>query len=178
MSLCFDRQITCMFGIGTPALLWYLFSTSNRAIADGAVSFYIHHLSSTRVAKLTYGIRCDVVFDSSRADHVSRENTKFLNLSGCWMLPNAFMSIVKKVLLSSDCHSTKPDIFQGTRISEQHGFRSPYFVLGKSATECTSISIKIISYKGSLSDPSWMDFEPGEYSLRRRHLASGNLHLM
>ena len=72
-----------------------------RGVADGAVSFCVDHLS-TRVAKLTYGIRCDVVFDSSRADHVSRENTKFLDLSGCWMLPNGFMSIVKKDLLSSD----------------------------------------------------------------------------
>ena len=80
------------------------------------------------------------------------------------MLPNAFQSILKKVLPSSDC-STKPDILQGTQVSEQQEFQSSFFILRESATDCTSISDKIVAYRGSLSDPLWMDIEPGKYFL-------------
>ena len=164
MLLCVDRQITCMFSIGTPVLLWCLFITSNKAVADGAVSFYIDHLVTTRAAKLTYGLTCLTPFQSGRVDHVSRTNTKLRDLAGSWVLPNAFQSILKKVLPSSDC-STKPDILQGTQVSERQEFRSSFFMLRKSATDCTSISDKIIAYRGSLSDPCWMDIETGNISL-------------
>ena len=163
MLLCVDRQLTCMFNIGTSVPLWYLFNASNKAVADGAVSFHIDHLVTARAAKLTYGLSCSTSFQSGRADHVSRANTKFRNLSGSWVLPNAFRSILKKVLPSSDCSTIKPDIVQGTQVSEQQEFRSSFSMLRESATDCTSISTKIIAYRGSLSDPCWMDIEPGKY---------------
>jgi len=141
----------------------YLHNTSNKAVADGAVSFHIDHLVTTRAAKLTYGSSCVTPFQPFWAEHVSRANTKFRDLSGSWVLPNAFQSILRKVLPSSDCSSTKPDILQGTQVSEQQEFRSSFFLLGESARDCTSISDEIIAYRGSLSDPCWMDIEPGKY---------------
>lgn len=38
-------------------------------------------------------------------------------------------------------------------------------MLRESATDYTSISDKIVAYRGSLSDPLWMDIEPGKYFL-------------
>ncbi|KIM58498.1 hypothetical protein SCLCIDRAFT_128166, partial [Scleroderma citrinum Foug A] len=120
----------------------------NKAVADGAVSFYIDHLVTTRAAKLTYGLTCLTPFQSGRADHVSRTNTKLRDLAGSWVLPNAFQSILKK----------------GTQVSERQEFRSSFFMLRKSATDCTSISDKIIAYRGSLSDPCWMDIETASFT--------------
>ena len=130
------------------------------------MSFYIDHLVSTRVAKLTYGLPCHVTFDSSQSDHVSRKHTKFRDLDGKWCLPNAFSPILKKVLLSCDCN-TKPDTFQGTQVSEEREFRSDFFTLEESAADCSSISDHISAYRGSLSDPCWMDIESGEYLFLR-----------
>ena len=79
----------------------YISFISNKAVADGAISYNIDHLVTTRVAKLTYGIHCTWMFDSSQSDHVSRKDTLFRELDGSWRLPNAFSSILKKVILSS-----------------------------------------------------------------------------
>ncbi|KIM58495.1 hypothetical protein SCLCIDRAFT_28033 [Scleroderma citrinum Foug A] len=136
----------------------------NKVVADGAVSFHIDHLVTTRVAKVTYGVFCSTFFQSGRADHVSRANTKYRSHSGSWALPNAFQSILKKVLPSSDCSTIKPDILQGTQVSEQQEFRSRFSGLRKSATNCTGISTKIIAYRGSLSDPRWRDIEPASFT--------------
>ncbi|KAG6334774.1 hypothetical protein ID866_4307, partial [Astraeus odoratus] len=45
----------------------------NKAVADGAVSFYIDHLVSTRVATVTYGVPCNIVYQSQLVDHIVRE---------------------------------------------------------------------------------------------------------
>jgi len=105
-----DHQIARMFDIGIVASEFslYLLYTSNKAVADGAVSYNIDHLITARVAKLTYGIFCTTAFDSKQADHVSRENTKFRsNLSGSYRVPNVFSSILKKVVLSYDWNTLK-----------------------------------------------------------------------
>jgi len=109
MSFYADHQIACMFDIGIVASEFslYLLYTSNKAVADGAVSYNIDHLITARVAKLTYGISCTPTFDSKQADHVSRENTKYHDLDGSYHVPNGFSSILKKVVLSYDCNTLK-----------------------------------------------------------------------
>lgn len=102
MSLYAGHQIARMFdtiGIITSFSL-YLLHTSNKAVADGAISYNIDHLITTRVAKLTYGVTCGRGFDPSQDDHISRKNTKYCDLDGSWRLPNAFCSILEKVILS------------------------------------------------------------------------------
>ncbi|KAI6124651.1 hypothetical protein EV401DRAFT_1941077 [Pisolithus croceorrhizus] len=115
----------------------------NKAVADGAVSFYIDHLVKTRVAKVTYGIPVAIRYDSSRLDHVARKKTKILSLSGHWMLPNSFGSILKK----------------GTRVSEEQESRLRVCRLAESASGCSYITSRIHAYGGNLSDAIWMDEE-------------------
>lgn len=120
----------------------------NKAVADGAVSFYIDHLVKTRVAKVTYGIPVAIRYVSSRLDHIARKKTKILSFSGQWMLPNAFGSILKK----------------GTRVSEEQESRLRVCRLGESASGCSHISSTISAYSGNLSDAIWMDEEPDSFT--------------
>jgi len=120
----------------------------NKAVADGAVSFYIDHLVTSRTSKFIYGIDCNYYYDSSLADHRERANTKFNDPSGQPRLPNGFGSILKK----------------GIQVSEQQEFRRPFVFRGSSPSELTSVQVSVFAYRGSLLEPTWMDKEPGSFT--------------
>ena len=105
MSLCADQGIARTFN--TINLLPHFDSIclviSSKAVSDGAILYNIDHLVKTRVAKHTYGVVFRDVFDPSLSDHTSREHTKTHDLDGHWRLPDAFRSMVKKVLQPCDC---------------------------------------------------------------------------
>ena len=55
-------------------------SFRNKAISDGAISFYMDHFVRTRVSKVTYGNFCSIPYDPSDPDH--RSHTVFTAYSG------------------------------------------------------------------------------------------------
>ncbi|KAG6332939.1 hypothetical protein ID866_6155 [Astraeus odoratus] len=111
----------------------------NKAVADGAVSFYIDHLVIARVAKVTYGAPCKIDYQPHLAGHVTRRSTGYRDIDGNWVLPNSF----------------------GTRVSEEQQFRQILFI--NSETRVTSIFQRISAYRGSLLDPQWTDEEPDSF---------------
>lgn len=72
-------------------------SYSNKAVSEGAVSFYLDHFVSARVVRSTYGVTCNVDFDSSNPEHLARARWRAVRPSGRVVLPNAFSSILTKV---------------------------------------------------------------------------------
>jgi hypothetical protein len=74
---------------------------SNKAVADGAVSFYIDHLVSSRVARATYGIECSTQYDSLDPEHLARESKSYINVAGVRRIPGYFESILRKVNIIS-----------------------------------------------------------------------------
>lgn len=66
-------------------------------MADGAISYHIDHLVSSRVAKLTYGTECSVPFNPTDGEHRTRQKHIYRGPSGQLALPNAFASILTKV---------------------------------------------------------------------------------
>ena len=46
----------------------------NKAVSDGAISFYLDHYVRTRVSKVTFGFFCEVVYDPTALDHISRSH--------------------------------------------------------------------------------------------------------
>ena len=70
----------------------------NKAVSDGAISFYLDHFVRTRVSKLTYGNFCSNAYDRNDPDHLARLSTSFTSVSGRRMLPDAFDIILAKVL--------------------------------------------------------------------------------
>ncbi|EEB95630.1 hypothetical protein MPER_05365, partial [Moniliophthora perniciosa FA553] len=66
----------------------------NKAVADGAVSFYLDHHVSARVSRFTYGIEVLVPYDESNREHRRRSHTTFVNAAGVRMVPGAFSAIL------------------------------------------------------------------------------------
>lgn len=69
----------------------------NKAVADGAISFYLDHFVSVRVSKFSYGSRCNWAFDLGDPEHVKRSHLTFVNPSGTLRVPNAYSEILPKV---------------------------------------------------------------------------------
>jgi hypothetical protein len=132
---------------------------SNKAVADGAVSFYIDHLVSSRVARATYGIEIYTQYDPQDLEHQARKDTKFIDAAGHQSIPNQFSSILMKVIrYNALIHSVHADLFlQGTQVSELREFRKPFQFTQKSRHSTNTVNI--MCYKGDLQDPKWLDIE-------------------
>ena len=69
----------------------------NKAVSDGAISFYLDHFVRTRVSKVTYGASCIGPYDSSDPEHVKRQGNTFMSVSGSKKIANLFSIILPKV---------------------------------------------------------------------------------
>ncbi len=74
--------------------------SSNKAVADGAVSFYLDHFVSARVAHLTYGVQMGIAFDCDDPEHLHRSHQTYYDAAGIRRVSNAFSCILEKVCLS------------------------------------------------------------------------------
>lgn len=71
---------------------------SNKAVADGAISFHIDHLVNGRVSKFAYGTNFMEYYDSSNPEHAVRRNTAFRDITGSIMISGLFDVILPKVI--------------------------------------------------------------------------------
>ena len=69
----------------------------NKAVSDGAISFYLDHFVRTRVSKLTYGIFGDIEYNPRAADLRSRSHKVFTSFSGTERIGDFFDIILPKV---------------------------------------------------------------------------------
>ena len=72
-------------------------SPSNKAVAEGAVSFYIDHYVCTRVARFNYGTSCNVVYEPDKPSHASRAHRVYEGADGATRLTNHFYCLLNKV---------------------------------------------------------------------------------
>ena len=69
----------------------------NKAVSDGAISFYLDHFVRTRVSKVTYGHFCNIEYDPNSPDHKLRSDMVFTHHSGAKGLTDFFDIILPKV---------------------------------------------------------------------------------
>lgn len=120
----------------------------NKAVADGAVSFYIDRLVSGRVARFTYGTGINVTYNQADPEHVSRREIAFEGFSGDLEVPYGFEPILTK----------------GTQVSEQQEFRKSFILEETDRSRCNNLHVDIMAYRGQLANPRWMDTEEGSYT--------------
>ncbi|KAJ7059084.1 hypothetical protein C8F01DRAFT_1370694 [Mycena amicta] len=120
----------------------------NKAVSDGAVSFYLDRFVSARIAKETYGIDCSTVYDSKEAEHRKRSVTTYLTQSGDLRIPGQFFPIVRK----------------NTAVKQDTEFRRSFFRFGKTHSDFQDMELEILRYSGT-SDPQWMDVDSDKYSV-------------
>jgi hypothetical protein len=86
----------------------------NKAVADGAVSFYLDHYVSARISKDTYGIECITNYISANAEQRVRSNATYRNAAGDLVVPKMFSPILMKVRDPNFVHSRmKWTLFKG-----------------------------------------------------------------
>ena len=72
-------------------------SSRNKAVAIGAISYYIDHFVVGRISKFTYGVLCNTIFDSSNPEHVRRSHRSFVNAIGERRIPQRFNIMLTRV---------------------------------------------------------------------------------
>ncbi|PPQ99006.1 hypothetical protein CVT24_003488 [Panaeolus cyanescens] len=121
----------------------------NKAVAHGGVSYYLDHRVTTRVSKLTFGVRCNVPLNSQDDEHIKRESTKYRSQDGIWRLPNAFETILPR----------------NTQVSETKEFRRPFITVGKDVASLQQVKSTIRCYRGQHDNPMWVSDEPDKFSI-------------
>ncbi len=71
----------------------------NKAVSDGAISFYLDHFVRTRVSKFAYGTFCDTLYRPEEHDHRVRVSTLYTDFAGTKRIPDNFDIILPKVLV-------------------------------------------------------------------------------
>ena len=69
----------------------------NKAVSDGAISFYLDHFVRTRVSKVTYGVFVSTGYDPSVPDHRSRSHNVYTCNSGVERIGDFFDIVLPKV---------------------------------------------------------------------------------
>ncbi|SJL14089.1 uncharacterized protein ARMOST_17544 [Armillaria ostoyae] len=124
-------------------------SPLNKAVADGAISFYIHNIVSARVAKYNYGLRMNTVFNSRDPEHARRKGQVYTRPDGEKALGGQYSIILPK----------------DVRVSKTQEFRHSFKRLYQNVSHMNTIRIDMLCYLGDKSDPRWMETEPGNYSV-------------
>jgi len=70
---------------------------SNKAVAVGAISFYVDHFVTGRISKFTYGAACSVPYHFFNPEHRRREHLSFLNPGGEKRIPEYFETMLPRV---------------------------------------------------------------------------------
>ena len=69
----------------------------NKAVSDGAISFYLDHFVRTRVSKVTYGTFITKIYDPNAPDHRSRSRKVYTSISGEERIGDFFDIILPRV---------------------------------------------------------------------------------
>ncbi|KAI0750425.1 hypothetical protein C8Q74DRAFT_1374012 [Fomes fomentarius] len=112
-------------------------SHTSKAVANGAVSFYLEHFVSARVTKMTYGIQVVEDYDANDPEHYARRSTIYVRPSGRNM---------------------------GTRVRENEEISQPYNIEAHDPKTLSSIVQDVLCYRGKEATPRWVDVEPELYT--------------
>ncbi|KAK0448949.1 uncharacterized protein EV420DRAFT_1566344, partial [Desarmillaria tabescens] len=121
----------------------------NKAVADGAMAFYLDHAVTARVSKFSYGVRVNRKFVPGDAEYERRRNNAYIDADGELRIGGQF-----SIMLSKNTH-----VYDDTE------FRHVYHRTNEHLSELSAISVDVLYYRGSNENPQWIDVEPDMYSI-------------
>ncbi|KAG2015128.1 hypothetical protein CC2G_008423 [Coprinopsis cinerea AmutBmut pab1-1] len=127
----------------------------NKAVADGALSFYLDHRVVSRVSRFTYGVNCHVPYNPRDEEHQIRSITSWFSASGNRRLPGFFSVILPKKITD----------VQNTQVSETKEFRRSYFEESDYLSNFSCVSVALDCYRGKVENPKWTDVDAGGSSI-------------
>jgi len=111
-----------------------------KAVAEGAVAFYIGHFVKSRVAKSTYGVLVSRAYEPNNPLHAQMAYNTFITPSGRKMLRGGFGTILAR----------------GTTVREDKEYRRE---LSQEITSTGTVeaSCVVYQYQGTEDSPKWFD---------------------
>ncbi|PPQ74250.1 hypothetical protein CVT24_001151 [Panaeolus cyanescens] len=119
----------------------------NKAVADGAISFYLDHFVSARIAKFDYGTPMSMIYRPDDPEHQSRGQDVYTGPSGRTWIKGLFDPILPK----------------NTKVTETQQFRSHYLNESYSKHALGTVVVPITCYRGKIDKPKWIDTDPTMY---------------
>ncbi|KAF9047819.1 hypothetical protein BJ165DRAFT_1527082 [Panaeolus papilionaceus] len=119
----------------------------NKAVADGAVSFYLDHLVTARMTKFDYGVETLAHFDLRNPHHLSRADGVVVDSIGRPRLPGSFSTILSKNVL----------------VTEAQQFIEHYHHDSLYKESLRRIKVPITSYRGNIRNIGWLDEDPAMF---------------
>ncbi|KAF9480732.1 hypothetical protein BDN70DRAFT_832251 [Pholiota conissans] len=122
----------------------------NKAVSEGAISFYLDRFVGVRISKMTYGVECHTLYNPNDPEHRNRIADTFVGVSGEMHVGGKFSVILPK----------------NTQISETKEFRRHYSRTYESDFDhrkVLRINEDISCYRGSLEEPKWKDVDTENY---------------
>jgi len=121
----------------------------NKAVSDGAISFFIDHFVTARVSRVVYGVKTRRRFDVKNAEHRERAHMKYIDAAGEEKLRDGFDVILGK----------------NAQVPESKEFRLKGFrTTGSSRRIAERLSIDIWAYRGQLEKPKWLDVDASNFT--------------
>lgn len=90
-------------------------ATSNKAVADGAISFHVDHFVNARVSKFAYGTNVRTIYDPENPEHVARSGRCSRDLTGALMIGGLFDVILPRVSLTTQLSSGQSSYYPRTQ---------------------------------------------------------------
>ncbi|EED83869.1 predicted protein [Postia placenta Mad-698-R] len=73
----------------------------NKAVAEGAISFYLDHFVSVRVARFTYGANVRICYNPADPEHLRRVDKAYVDDAGIKRVKDAFQVVLPKTVCAS-----------------------------------------------------------------------------
>jgi len=121
-------------------------TNTNKAVAVGAISFYIDRSVRGRISKFAYGTPRIAPYNASDPEHLKREHKTYTDVLGAKYVHGAFGNMLSK----------------GTKVLENREIRRKVRVACEGAPQ-KDVLVRIVKYDGNLRDPEWMDVEPDRF---------------
>ncbi|KAI0804773.1 hypothetical protein BC629DRAFT_1207875 [Irpex lacteus] len=121
-------------------------SHTHKAVAEGAVSFYLSNIVTSRVSQLTYGSPCYRTYRPHHPEHVARSHKLVTRPSGELTVPGGFSTILTK----------------GTRTFE--GQELSICLTRTSPSPITRVRCEVVCYRGPQKNPRWIDEGTAHFS--------------
>ncbi|TFK18830.1 hypothetical protein FA15DRAFT_649183 [Coprinopsis marcescibilis] len=119
----------------------------NKAVSDGAVTFFLGRSVESRIAKFAYGIRCGIAYSEENPEHRARKESRYNAVDGSFKLIHFEVLVPKGTALR-----------ESTEISN-----SDYTYMVKTRGAQQVVRIPIRAYRGINEDPEWEDNDPENY---------------
>jgi len=121
----------------------------NKAVSDGAISFFVDHFVSTRVSRFMYGVSARRTYDALDAEHRKRVGKLFIDASGTQKLDEHFSVILAK----------------NVQVPENKEFRREELQMtSPTKSGASSLTVTLLAYRGDMETPTWIDQDPENFT--------------